>query len=129
MHGKTSEIHHDGQKLYLGLDQPLVQTRYHSLVIDATAVPAVLEVTAWSRDDLGESEAIMGIRHKTLTVEGVQFILNRLLVNKAMSCCEILWPLEEVSGHEYPRSDCSCVFEARSVCQRNDFCHAYDNDW
>ena len=73
MHGKTSEIHHDGQKLYLGLDQPLVQTRYHSLVIDPAAVPACLEVTAWSHDDLGQLEAIMGIRHKTFTVEGVQF--------------------------------------------------------
>ena len=73
MHGKTSEIRHDGQKLYLGLDQPLVQMRYHSLVIDPAAVPACLEVTAWSHDDLGQLEAIMGIRHKTFTVEGVQF--------------------------------------------------------
>ena len=73
MHGKTSLIHHDGRGVFLGLYQPLVQTRYHSLVIDPATVPDCLEVTAWSHDELGESEAVMGVRHKTLTVEGVQF--------------------------------------------------------
>ena len=73
MHGKTSLIHHDGRGVFLGLYQPLVQTRYHSLVIDPATVPDCLEVTAWSHDELGESETVMGVRHKTLTVEGVQF--------------------------------------------------------
>jgi anthranilate synthase component 2 len=73
MHGKTSTIHHDGQGVFLGLHQPLVQTRYHSLVIDPVTVPDCLEVTAWSHDELDEPEVIMGVRHKTLTVEGVQF--------------------------------------------------------
>ena len=73
MHGKTSPIHHDGQGVFLGLNQPLVQTRYHSLVIDPATVPDCLEVTVWSHDELDEPEAIMGVRHKTLTVEGVQF--------------------------------------------------------
>ena len=73
MHGKTSPIHHDGQGVFLGLNQPLVQTRYHSLVIDPATVPDCLEVTAWSHDELDEPEVIMGVRHKTLTVEGVQF--------------------------------------------------------
>jgi len=73
MHGKTSAIFHDGQGVFLGLEQPLVQTRYHSLVIDPDRVPDVLEVTAWSHDALDEPEAIMGVRHQTLTVEGVQF--------------------------------------------------------
>jgi anthranilate synthase component 2 len=73
MHGKTSLIHHDGQGVFLGLNQPLIQTRYHSLVIDPATVPDCLEVTAWSHDELDEPEAIMGIRHQTLTVEGVQF--------------------------------------------------------
>ena len=73
MHGKTSLIHHDGRGVFLGLHQRLVQTRYHSLVIDPATVPDCLEVTAWSHDELGESEAVMGVRHKTLTVEGVQF--------------------------------------------------------
>ncbi|MDC1075386.1 aminodeoxychorismate/anthranilate synthase component II [Litorivicinus sp.] len=73
MHGKTSPIHHDGQGVFLGLNQPLIQTRYHSLVIDPATVPDCLEVTAWSHDELDEPEAIMGIRHQILTVEGVQF--------------------------------------------------------
>ena len=73
MHGKTSLIHHDGRGVFLGLYQPLIQTRYHSLVIDPATVPDCLEVTAWSHDELGESETVMGVRHKTLTVEGVQF--------------------------------------------------------
>lgn len=73
MHGKTSSIHHDGQGVFLGLNQPLIQTRYHSLVIDPATVPDCLEVAAWSHDDLDNPEAIMGIRHQTLTVEGVQF--------------------------------------------------------
>jgi anthranilate synthase component 2 len=73
MHGKTSSIHHDGRGVFLGLNQPLVQTRYHSLVIDPATVPDCLEITAWSHDELDELEAIMGVRHKQLTVEGVQF--------------------------------------------------------
>lgn len=73
MHGKTSAIHHDGQGVFLGLDQPLIQTRYHSLVIDPDSVPACLAITAWSHDALDEPEAIMGVRHTSLTVEGVQF--------------------------------------------------------
>ena len=73
MHGKTSSIHHDGLGVFLGLNQRLIQARYHSLVIDPGTVPDCLEVTAWSHDELDEPEAIMGIRHQTLTVEGVQF--------------------------------------------------------
>lgn len=73
MHGKTSAIHHDGLGVYLGLPQPLIQTRYHSLVIDPATVPEDLEVTAWSHDVCGEPEAIMGVRHREWTVEGVQF--------------------------------------------------------
>jgi len=73
MHGKTSPIHHDGRGVFSGLNQPLIQTRYHSLVIDPATVPDCLEVTAWSHDELDEPEAIMGIRHQILTVEGVQF--------------------------------------------------------
>ena len=73
MHGKTSFIHHDGQGVFAGLDQPLVQTRYHSLVIDPESVPDCLEITAWSHDVNDEAEAIMGIRHNTMSVEGVQF--------------------------------------------------------
>ena len=68
MHGKTSKIHHDGKTLYAGVANPFEATRYHSLVVAPETVPAVLEVS--SRTAEGE---IMGLRHRELTVEGVQF--------------------------------------------------------
>jgi anthranilate synthase component 2 len=68
MHGKTSEIRHDGQGVFAGLSNPFTATRYHSLVILPDSVPPDLEVTAWAED--GE---IMGVRHRTLPIEGVQF--------------------------------------------------------
>ena len=68
MHGKTSQIHHHGDGVFNGLPNPYRATRYHSLVIERASLPACLAVTAWTDD--GE---IMGVRHKTLTVEGVQF--------------------------------------------------------
>jgi anthranilate synthase/aminodeoxychorismate synthase-like glutamine amidotransferase len=74
MHGKTSSVHHDGQGLFVGLPEPFVATRYHSLVVDPASVPAVLEVTAATSDGV-----IMGLRHRTLPVEGVQFHPESLL--------------------------------------------------
>jgi anthranilate synthase/aminodeoxychorismate synthase-like glutamine amidotransferase len=68
MHGKTSEIHHDDRGVFRGLSNPFAATRYHSLVIDPATVPAELEVSA--RTDVGE---IMGVRHRELPIEGVQF--------------------------------------------------------
>jgi anthranilate synthase component 2 len=68
MHGKTSPIHHDGRGVFAGLPDPFEATRYHSLVIDPASLPAELERTAWT--DEGE---IMGVRHRTALVEGVQF--------------------------------------------------------
>jgi anthranilate synthase component II len=68
MHGKTSEIHHDGSGLFAGLPNPFVATRYHSLVVRPDSVPDALEVTATSTDGV-----VMGLRHRTLRVEGVQF--------------------------------------------------------
>jgi anthranilate synthase/aminodeoxychorismate synthase-like glutamine amidotransferase len=68
MHGKTSEIHHDGKGIFAGLPNPFVATRYHSLVVRPDSVPDELEVTATSSDG-----AVMGLRHRTLRVEGVQF--------------------------------------------------------
>ena len=68
MHGKTSDIRHDGRGVFAGLSNPLTATRYHSLVILPHTVPAELEVTAWAED--GE---IMGVRHRRWPVEGVQF--------------------------------------------------------
>jgi anthranilate synthase/aminodeoxychorismate synthase-like glutamine amidotransferase len=68
MHGKTSEIHHDGQGIFAGLPNPFVATRYHSLVVDPDSVPSALMVTATATDGV-----IMGLRHRELPVEGVQF--------------------------------------------------------
>jgi anthranilate synthase component 2 len=68
MHGKVSAIHHRGQGVFNGLREPFVATRYHSLVIERESLPEVLEVTAWTDD--GE---IMGVQHKSLPVQGVQF--------------------------------------------------------
>ncbi|MEI6914207.1 MAG: aminodeoxychorismate/anthranilate synthase component II [Armatimonadota bacterium] len=68
MHGKTSLIYHDGRGLFTGLDNPFVATRYHSLIINRECVPECLTISAWTEE--GE---IMGVRHKTLPVEGVQF--------------------------------------------------------
>ncbi len=73
MHGKVSQIHHCGQGVFRELDNPFSATRYHSLVIDKDALPGCLEVTAWTTTADGEPDEIMGIRHKTLPVEGVQY--------------------------------------------------------
>ncbi len=73
MHGKLSTIHHSGEGVFANLDQDFIATRYHSLVIDRNSIPDCLEVTAWTEDAAGNREEIMGIRHKELQVEGVQF--------------------------------------------------------
>jgi len=73
MHGKLSAIHHQGKGVFADLPSPLTATRYHSLVVDASTLPDCLEMTAWTEDDAGEIEEIMGLRHRTLAVEGVQF--------------------------------------------------------
>ncbi|MBL1293477.1 MAG: aminodeoxychorismate/anthranilate synthase component II [Thiotrichales bacterium] len=73
MHGKTSMIHHNNKGVFAGLPSPFEATRYHSLVIASDSLPACLEVTAWTEDDNGELDEIMGVRHKTDLVEGVQF--------------------------------------------------------
>ena len=72
MHGKTSAIHHNGEGVFAGLKQPFEATRYHSLVVDKTTLPSTLEVTAWTEKD-GEMDEIMGLRHRELGIEGVQF--------------------------------------------------------
>jgi anthranilate synthase/aminodeoxychorismate synthase-like glutamine amidotransferase len=68
MHGKTSWIHHEGAGVFAGLPNPLEATRYHSLIVDRESVPDELEITATSEDGL-----VMGLRHRELDVEGVQF--------------------------------------------------------
>ena len=72
MHGKTSAIHHNGEGVFAGLKQPFEATRYHSLVVDKATLPSTLDVTAWTEKD-GEVDEIMGLRHRELSIEGVQF--------------------------------------------------------
>jgi len=76
MHGKTSEIHHDGRGVFAGLPDPLTATRYHSLVVDPASVPDVLEVSATTDDDV-----VMGLRHRELPIEGVQFHPESILTD------------------------------------------------
>ena len=73
MHGKTSPVHHTGKGVFADLPSPLTATRYHSLVVEPESLPDCLEVTAWTEDEAGEQEAIMGLRHREWDIEGVQF--------------------------------------------------------
>lgn len=73
MHGKISAMHHRDAGVFTGLNNPLTATRYHSLVIDKASLPDCLEVTAWTVDEQGEMDEIMGVRHTSLDIEGVQF--------------------------------------------------------
>lgn len=73
MHGKTSPIHHTGVGVFSGLRNPFTATRYHSLVVEHESFPDCLEITAWTENEDGSIDEIMGLRHKTLAIEGVQF--------------------------------------------------------
>ncbi len=73
MHGKTSPIHHHGSGVFRGLEKPFEATRYHSLVIDKETLPECLEITAWTEDEQGRLDEIMGVRHREHAIEGVQF--------------------------------------------------------
>jgi len=73
MHGKISPIHHNGKGVFNGLTMPFTATRYHSLVVCKDKLPDCLEITAWTENEDGSMEEIMGIRHKELDIEGVQF--------------------------------------------------------
>jgi anthranilate synthase/aminodeoxychorismate synthase-like glutamine amidotransferase len=77
MHGKTSPIHHDGRTIYNKLPNPFTATRYHSLVVERESLPACLEVSAWTEDGV-----VMGLRHRELPVEGVQFHPESILTDQ-----------------------------------------------
>ncbi|GAB5452601.1 MAG: aminodeoxychorismate/anthranilate synthase component II [Halioglobus sp.] len=81
MHGKTSPIHHRGEGVFAGLSQPFEATRYHSLVVARQGLPDCLEVTAWTQTEDGEMDEIMGLRHRELPVEGVQFHPESILTD------------------------------------------------
>ncbi|MGN0858630.1 MAG: anthranilate synthase component II [Stenotrophomonas sp.] len=73
MHGKTSAMRHHGRGVFAGLPDGYTATRYHSLVVDKDRLPDCLEITAWTENEDGSMEEVMGLRHKTLPIEGVQF--------------------------------------------------------
>ncbi|GAB6262693.1 aminodeoxychorismate/anthranilate synthase component II [Photobacterium sp. CCB-ST2H9] len=81
MHGKTSPVAHNNHSVFAGLNNPLTVTRYHSLVVKAETLPDCFEVTAWTERD-GEPDEIMGIAHKTLPLEGVQFHPESILTEQ-----------------------------------------------
>ncbi|MBP5981875.1 MAG: aminodeoxychorismate/anthranilate synthase component II [Halomonas sp.] len=82
MHGKTSAVLHLNQGVFEGLDNPVEVTRYHSLVIEKETLPSCLEVTAWTADDDITPGLIMGLRHRTLDIEGVQFHPESILTRQ-----------------------------------------------
>jgi anthranilate synthase/aminodeoxychorismate synthase-like glutamine amidotransferase len=77
MHGKTSQIHHDGRTIFKGLPNPFTATRYHSLLVERSSVPACLEISAWT-----DQEEIMGLRHREFKVEGIQFHPESILTTE-----------------------------------------------
>jgi len=73
MHGKTSMIHHNNRGVFEGLPMPFEATRYHSLIVERSTLPSCLEMTAWTQHEDGTVDEVMGVRHRTLPMEGVQF--------------------------------------------------------
>ncbi len=82
MHGKTSKIQHNDQGAFSGLTNPLTVARYHSLVVDESTLPEGFEVTAWTTDEQGDKDEIMGIRHQALMLEGIQFHPEAILTEQ-----------------------------------------------
>ncbi|CAM4104244.1 aminodeoxychorismate/anthranilate synthase component II [Vreelandella rituensis] len=82
MHGKTSAVEHDGTGVFAGLDNPLEVTRYHSLVVARESLPGCLEVTAWTSKEDVTPDLIMGLRHRELDIEGVQFHPESILTHQ-----------------------------------------------
>ncbi len=96
MHGKISQVHHNGIGVFAELPAPFEATRYHSLVVERDTLPACIEVTAWTEDANGDVEAIMGLRHRTLNVEGVQFHPESILTQHGHALLKNF--LEAVNG-------------------------------
>jgi len=82
MHGKTSPVYHHNSGVFKNLNNPFIATRYHSLVIDQQTLPDCLEITAWTQGESGNIDEIMGVRHKELDIEGVQFHPESILTEQ-----------------------------------------------
>ena len=89
MHGKTSPVHHRDLGVFAGLNNPLTVTRYHSLVVKRETLPDCLEVTAWTAHEDGSVDEIMGLRHKTLNIEGYSSTPSPSSPSRATSCSPI----------------------------------------
>jgi anthranilate synthase/aminodeoxychorismate synthase-like glutamine amidotransferase len=87
MHGKTSQVEHDGRTIFRGLSSPMTATRYHSLIVAEDGLPAELEVSAWTHDKDG-TRVIMGLRHRKFPVEGVQFHPESVLTKEGKKLVE-----------------------------------------
>jgi len=88
MHGKTSPIYHNNTDVFANLANPFIATRYHSLVVEKKSLPDCLEITAWTVDDNGEVDEIMGLRHKQLAIYGVQFHPESILTTSGHQLLE-----------------------------------------
>jgi anthranilate synthase/aminodeoxychorismate synthase-like glutamine amidotransferase len=106
MHGKTSRIRHDDRTIFDGLPNPFVATRYHSLTVDRASLPDVLEISAWTAD----RNELMGLRHRTLPIEGVQFHPESFLT---VAGAKLLINFLNLQGGS--RSHCPCVHAGRSI--------------
>jgi anthranilate synthase component 2 len=82
MHGKISPVHHNNQGVFTDLKNPLNATRYHSLVAEQSSLPDCFDITSWTKDEQGNIDEIMGIRHKELAIEGVQFHPESILTEE-----------------------------------------------
>tara|TARA_B100000768_G_scaffold14516_1_gene13652 strand:+ start:73 stop:642 length:570 start_codon:yes stop_codon:yes gene_type:complete len=82
MHGKTSPIYHNNNSVFKGIESPFNATRYHSLVVNKASLPDCFDITAWTENNDGSLDEIMGIQHKTLPVEGVQFHPESILTEQ-----------------------------------------------
>jgi anthranilate synthase/aminodeoxychorismate synthase-like glutamine amidotransferase len=87
MHGKTSEVRHDGKTVFKGLRSPMTATRYHSLIVEERKLPADLEVSAWATEK-DRSRTIMGLRHRKFAIEGVQFHPESVLTSEGKKLVE-----------------------------------------
>jgi anthranilate synthase component 2 len=88
MHGKTSMMHHQGKGVFANLPQPLEATRYHSLVVQKATLPKCLEITSWTEDSEGQFDEIMGLKHRELAIEGVQFHPESILTQSGLKLLE-----------------------------------------
>ena len=82
MHGKISTIYHTRKGVFKGLKNPLDATRYHSLVAEQSSLPNCFEVSAWTKDEQGNCDEIMGVKHKEMAIEGVQFHPESILTEQ-----------------------------------------------